>query len=107
MTDREILELAAKAAGYVFVWDYDRHFDGPAILQQGFPIAWDPIEDDGDCARMESAIGIDVYWHEDCVCCMFNGFGFTRHFGDHDDDKDAARRYASTRVAVLIGKAMP
>ncbi len=50
MTDRELLELAAKAAGLTCVWspyrpDYERN-------QEQQPIYWNPLEDDGDALRL-------------------------------------------------------
>ncbi len=46
MTDRELLELAAKAAGY----EYAKH--GGYIVVDGIPGNWNPLTDDGDALRL-------------------------------------------------------
>jgi hypothetical protein len=43
MTDRELLEFAAKAAGY-----WSAEFSCPADT----PIGWSPLDDDGDALRL-------------------------------------------------------
>lgn len=48
MTDRELLELAAKAVGY------ERNSAGPVG-----PCEWNPLADDGDALRLAMAIGMD------------------------------------------------
>lgn len=50
MTDRELLENAAKAAGLTCVWspsrpDYESN-------QEQQPIYWNPLEDDGEALRL-------------------------------------------------------
>ena len=66
---------------------------------------YDP--DDGDCARMEAALGIHVAWHSDGVVCGLRWAGATELFDDHGGDKQAARRMASLRVAAEHGKTTP
>lgn len=48
MTDRELLELAAKAAGYEFGWIHD----GPRIKCAEGWTPWNPLTDDGDAFRL-------------------------------------------------------
>lgn len=43
---RELLELAAEAAGYAFAWVNDQHL----LLNSGE--YWNPITDDGDALRL-------------------------------------------------------
>lgn len=95
MTDRELLELAAKAAG---LWDYKNDC---------IDVPWSARNDDGDCARLESALGIHVTWHSDGVVCGKRIWQAIEMFDAHGGDKQAARRMASLRVAAEIGKAMP
>ena len=66
MTDRELLELAAKAAGYGEVWslaDYpDVIYVGPRY-KRGQPVlyrVWDPLNDDGDAFRLAVTLGLVV-----------------------------------------------
>ena len=49
MTDRELLERAAKAAGY----EYAKH--GGYIVVDGIPGNWNPLTDDGDALRLAVA----------------------------------------------------
>src|SRR5699024_3981764 len=49
MEDRELLELAAKAAGY------ERNSAGPIG-----PCEWNPLEDDGDALRLAVKLGVDL-----------------------------------------------
>lgn len=59
MTDRELLELAAKAAGMS-----PASFDGKNVgwydPQRGTTGSWNPLADDGDAFRLMVALGIQV-----------------------------------------------
>ena len=98
MTDKELIEAAARAMGYTGYWMEDKfHLNGPRT--------WNPLTSDADCARMEVELEIDVSWlprHKavNCGNIDFN-VGKTELY---DTDKAAARRRASTRVAAEIGK---
>lgn len=65
--DRELLELAAKAANYKLVFDYDANFQGPCIIDlEGFPEQWNPMEDHGDALRLgvkTNVIGSPLFHH--------------------------------------------
>ncbi len=52
MTDRELLERAAKAAGY--------DFDGNLKHDRYSSNIWDPLHDDGDAFRLMVALGLPV-----------------------------------------------
>ena len=55
MTDRELLELAAKAAGYNVVWsDLWQRFQHvePIKLFDMERFSWIPLDDDGDVLRL-------------------------------------------------------
>lgn len=57
MTDRELLEDAAKAAGYRLEWHIPKAgSDEPHI--EG--IDWDPLTDDGDAFRLAVKLGIQI-----------------------------------------------
>ena len=53
-TDRELLELAAKAARY----QYAKH--GGYIVVDGIPGNWNPLTDDGDALRLAVRLKIDI-----------------------------------------------
>lgn len=107
MTDRELLEAAARAAG-LFDDGYRpvlRAGEGwvcirPATDKFPFQSVWAPLTDDGDEARLEAAIGIDVTWLLDQVCVHDSW----ERFADHGGDKQAARRRAGVRAAASLGE---
>lgn len=120
MTDhKELLELAARACGITVIRSrlHDPGFQD--FLIQGSARntteslgGWNPITDDGDCARMEAQLGIDIEWRvtEGCVVAKARIDGDLRwrfeYFADHNNDRNSARRLASTRVAAEIGRRM-
>ena len=102
MTDRELPEAAAKAAGMEYLcWSKNKHGDK----------AWNPLFDDGDALRLAVKLGIDVTYKafgEDEVMVsasedQFDGW-LTEPYGD---DKTAATRRAIVRAAAEIGKNTP
>lgn len=110
-TEREQLKMAAKACGL--------HFNPTLKLKQGLHIVkpdakcqsdqvlWDPKNDDGDCARMEAALGIDVKWYKSGVIAHIRDTGIQSEvFINHASDKNAARRAASVAIAVEIWRLM-
>jgi hypothetical protein len=111
--DRALLELAAKAAGVAGVF-VEAH--GPDIGQDAAGIGrpgarygdrlWNPLGDDGHCARMEADLLLRVTFHDGWVSVGHASFGsdeFCEFFCDHED-RNAARRRASTCAAAEICK---
>lgn len=102
------LTLAGEAVGLRVPMYYE-----PAP-EDGFPMAfakigkreyWNPYVDDGDCARIESALSLYMMWDVDCVSMLHPVGG--RHaelFADHGGDRNAARRFATVRLAALVGE---
>jgi hypothetical protein len=87
MTDKELLELAAKAAGLEVVT--------PTMLAHG---QWNPLTDDGDALRLAVKLRLTPHIDgnlTDCEDCTVA----------HLDDPYAATRRAITRAAAEIGKA--
>jgi len=61
MTDRELLERAAKAAGIFFTWlngDGAREDRKPGIMQPY--VRWNPLADDGDALRLVVGLSLDI-----------------------------------------------
>lgn len=115
MTDREMLELAAKAAGLRFAWEPALRADDTESLEPivfsdtGFGEYWNPLTDDGDEARLEAALGINIQWDKASVYAAHFGnmeFVTVERYADHGGDKQAARRLAGVRAAAEIGKSM-
>ena len=105
MEDRELLELAAKAAGYeVQLWcshDSKPHFE----LADGTN-AWNPLTDDGDALRLAVALDIEIGTeHRVGVPFKYADHNFQPHCGElaHPDPYAATRR-AIVRAAAEIGK---
>lgn len=105
-TDRELLELAAKAAGFRF-WDW---LGGDGLLSvydaEGRHSVWNPLTDDGDALRLlvELKLSLEINGSEDEFYeagCMSEWEIF-----DRDDEAKSVRR-AIVRVAAEIGRRMP
>ena len=98
MTDRELLELAAKAAGIQlrFLLNGTLPFsDGPRVGE------WNPLTDDGDALRLAVKLGI-------FASPRFFHFRELARLGRQKDEDDfAASRRAIVRAAADIGRAMP
>ena len=112
MTDRELLELAAKAAGLkIATWgepnDYS-HRDGEVAYvrdEERCWYEWNPLIDDGDALVLAVDCGIDVKLPgavcqaatQDARFCCSESYG---------DDPYAATRRAIVRAAAEIGRGM-
>lgn len=97
MNDRELLELAAKAAGY---WNKEYNcYAGP--------MSWNPLENDGDALRLVVKLGV-AFDIAVCVESSRSGSG-TENIAfveKHSDDPYAATRRAIARAAAEIGRNM-
>jgi hypothetical protein len=115
MTDKELLELAAKAAGfgapktgrtcwteseyprnsekYGALWNYVGHMDTAEL--------WNPLTDDGDALRLAVKLNIDVFGTSDFRVCEWDDGVVTEQ---SNNDPYAATRRAITRAAAEIGK---
>ena len=108
MSDRELLEKAAKAAEV----DWFRRTDGGMWLKSGG--IWNPLTDDGDALRLAVNLVLDIEFVWDDVpeetaianvrvtsiggeACVFEELGF---------DPATATRRAIVRAAAEIGKEM-
>lgn len=114
--DRELLELAAKAAG----------LDGYRWVGAGMALAidpskaetgsigpnWNPLSNDGDALRLAVKLAIDLYFHE----AEIEATAFQSDPDEHGvypfgiepagDNACAATRRAIVRAAAEIGRAM-
>ncbi|CCH04057.1 FIG00432887: hypothetical protein [Achromobacter xylosoxidans NH44784-1996] len=106
MNDREMLELAAKAAGlegsYLFQAGGKKGsgfpYDLEGIMLTGGAM-WNPLKTDGDALRLAVKLGIDIESYSDTVAA--DGIHEPRGV----DDYKATRR-AIVRAAAEIGKEM-
>ena len=112
MTDRELLQFAAKAAGvrgkyngiacefYLEEWELD-----PANQGRSW---WNPLVDDGDAMRLAVKLGMCVDCVDGSMMVEFFVKDKIKHIGIeiYTDDPYAATRRAIVRAAAEIGKAM-
>lgn len=117
MTDRELLELAAKAAGIkIEGWDpdYETYVVGhPENGREGFLIEqdfgcgiWNPLKDDGDALRLAFVVGLkvdaakrEVWYCKTPVLGKWLSIGWV--------DGIEGLRQAIVRAAAEIGKTLP
>jgi len=116
MTDRELLELAAKAAGYdvVFVHDNKIPMRRDVPNRKGMKV-WNPLEDDGDALRLAARVGISISFDEITdaephgVSAAWLGSeedGGVFEFQQFRRDRESATRRAIVRAAAEIGRTM-
>jgi len=109
MTDKELLEMAAKAAGYVSHGYGELCGGSPSLYLQeaDFTGIWSPLTDDGDALRLAVKLGLGIsitLSNKRTDVVTFNG-PITSVIEAHGDPYAATRR-AITRAAAEIGKAM-
>ena len=121
-TDRELLEFAAKAAGYTteHKWNAERlQLDPPVIAlvvhENGELVStgWNPLDTDGHALRLGAALRLHIL-HNDpgdsvlWVSAVLNKRGIhgVVEFQDEVQRADATRR-AIVLAAAEIGRAMP
>lgn len=107
-TDRELLELAAKAAGMVG-WEWDTEFDSlrspPKTTPYGDGFSyWSPLTDDGDALRLAVKLRLEIGRGLEGEVYAFrrhDAYGIDEPLGD---DPCAATRRAITRAAAALGE---
>jgi len=100
MTDRELLELAAKAAG----------IEVTAIIKEGIPHRfgggyWNPLNDDGDALRLAVKLRLLVNI-DDGQSEAADGTKENVVIEPHGNDQFLATRRAIVRAAAEIGRVM-
>lgn len=111
ITDRELLELAAKAAGYEIEVDqheviYCHEGSGP----QSWAI-WNPLTCDGDALRLAMKLNMTLIPNDGCNMAwahigMISRAERNQVYQAHDGDQCAALRRAIVRAAAEIGREM-
>jgi hypothetical protein len=93
MTDRKLLEAAAKAAG-----ELNSHWQGNEAYFDGVLSRWNPLDDDGDALRL--AVKLNLIVHKGFV------YTPTGRLFDHRDYANpmTATRRAIVRAAAEIGR---
>ncbi|WP_313387615.1 hypothetical protein [Achromobacter aegrifaciens] len=101
-TDRELLELAAKAAG--IRGEYMQRLTGDGFAIPGCVVhLWNPLTDDGDALRLAVKLKIDLKLYDDHVVAWFDGGYIGTGKILYGDDPQAATRRAIVRAAAETG----
>ena len=109
-TDKELLELAAKAAGINVGYSIDGDAEEVLVFfdsddEHHQQIDWNPDTDDGDSRRLQVALKIDLVW--DCFDKLWEAIfydGDTSEYSQLHKDPDPKR--AVLLVAAAIGEAI-
>lgn len=105
MTDKELLELAAKAIGAVYDDENGTLTDGVDVC--GFPFVepWNPLAFDDDALRLAVKLGLVITPNYHVEQPSMGIIEFTEI--EDSQDPYAPTRRAIVRAAAEIGKAMP
>lgn len=104
MTDRELLEAAAEAAGIAIEWD------GDLPIPFGSSIEWNPLTDDGDALRLATKLRLNITFTSELGRGFKNEFmqvaprslGHLAEFGPLGSDPSATLRRAIVRAAAAM-----
>lgn len=103
-TDRELLELVAKAEGRPAPYDQHGFFSAwVGDMENGH--WWDPLHDDGDALRLAVKLMLTVSQSPFGVEARV--LGSIPSFEGWGDDRPASTRRAIVSAAAAIGRAMP
>ena len=111
MTDKELLELAAKAAGFELL-NWTVMFDGQEaafVFNDGCAETWNPLNDDGDALRLIVKLKLCIDRDFDRIDVYDNkGINETEYLYELPTPTDpyAATRRAIVRAAAEIGKSL-
>lgn len=107
MSDRELLELAAKAAGIEYSYHPGCGDALELVKPRGLHIYWNPLADDGDALRLANAMRFSVYHAKLAVIIKHNQYSWEwmgESINEDSGDRDASTRRAIVRAAAEIGK---
>jgi len=101
MTDRELLELAAKAAGLRL-----DQLSGRVVRREadGQPVYWNPLTDDGDALRLAVKLSIGQRHHVGWMQVFSPQIGVAD--SNYEGDPYATTRRAIVMAAAEIGRNM-
>lgn len=111
MTDRELLEAAAKAAGWsTQSWRWESDSDGFSYRVENILRYWNPLTDDGDALRLAVRCELSVcisnraaWAHQDENSCVGKTAASSLvMFVDANNDRHAAARRAIVLAAATI-----
>ena len=108
MTDRELLEDAARAAGIGWDRDSEVWFGEPFVRCD-----WNPLTDDGDALRLRNRLGLNLFTGRVpgggsmliCACSPVSADHSSEKIDAHTDEHAATRR-AIVRAAAALANSM-
>jgi len=101
MTDKELLTLAAKAAGIELM----KNFMVPnTVARKKDGWLWAPLTDDGDALRLAVKLRLNMEFFHDELWVFYDEVDLFVEV--YDDDPYAATRRAIVRAAAEIGRGM-
>lgn len=107
MTDRELLELAAKAAGIELEWDGPPDMWQPMYYKGKTYHLFDPLNDDGDALRLAVKLSLFIQINSNTATAWkWRGENWYEHKSDYAGDMNSATRRAIVRAAAEIGRSM-
>lgn len=102
ISDRELLELAAKAAGITIIrWGQT----AGAFIENGS--AWSPLTDDGDAFRLVMALDMVVHCNRDALTVIVQTWFPKLCKAVRSNNCDADVRRAIVEVAAMKGRLTP
>lgn len=109
MSDRELLELAAKAAGVELDWDVPSGSSPWRITGDGEDCGpanqWNPLSHDGDALRLAVKLKMRIDVSDDVSSAYLPCKNFMSEAAG--DDPYAATRWVIVRAAAELGRSMP
>jgi len=121
MTDYELLELAAKAAGLYIKYPVTNPDDDIIGLKvkphrqagRHTSVLWNPLADDGDALWLAVKLNIEIRFHlagdfpgVSATCVANSMLPIKRETWIYEDDKRSATRRIIVRAAAEIGRSM-
>ena len=107
-TDRELLELAAKAAGLriSIMLSNDGLMVCSAVGKS--PHKWNPLTDDGDALRLANALdmSIEISGHEESTYCYAGNVPRAYAVERWKSDKSLTTRRVIVRAAAALGETL-
>ncbi|WP_236233652.1 hypothetical protein [Pseudomonas tohonis] len=110
MGDRELLEMAARAAGISYTWcESWKCMARPLFSGDGwdYSATWSPLHDDGDALRLAVALRLDLQLNGDWVTAVSADVDEIVEVPVNDDDVQTATRRAIVLIAAAVARTEP
>lgn len=104
-TDRELLELAAKAAGIRLEWDANPAEWQPMYYEGKTYHGWNPLTDDGDALQLAVKCELSLDLFDDLITAGYTATDVIEQVNEQaQPDPYAATRRAIVRAAAEIAR---